>query len=61
MEEGDEEWISKAELISNIGKISLYDRKIEKTQEALDKTKNVFLRIVKALSINFIITVIVVD
>ena len=43
MEEGDEEWISKAELISNIGKISLYDRKIERTQEALDKTKNVFL------------------
>ena len=43
MDEGDTEIINSAELILNIGKISLYDRKIEKTQEALDKNKTVFI------------------
>ena len=43
MEEGDEKWIEKAELISSIGKISLYDRVLEKNQDALDKNKKVFI------------------
>ena len=43
MEEGDEKWTEKAELISSIGKISLYDRALEKNQDALDKNKKVFV------------------
>ena len=43
MEDGDEKWTGKAELISSIGKISLYDRKIEETQDALAIKKKVFV------------------
>ena len=43
MEEGDEKWLDKAELVSNIGKISLYDRKMKETQEALAQKKKVFI------------------
>ena len=43
IEEGDEKWTVKAELISSIGKISLYDRALEKNQDALDKNKKVFV------------------
>ena len=43
MEEGDEKWTEKAELISSIGKISLYVRALEKNQDALDKNKKVFI------------------
>ena len=43
MEDGDEKWSEKAELISSIGKMSLYDRKLEKTQDALDINKKVFV------------------
>ena len=43
MEEGDIEWLKKSEIISSIGKISLYDRKLKKNQDAFDKNKKVFV------------------